>query len=92
MRYKFRFIDLAVVSAATIAILFVATTTNIFSDAAGQTQKAEAFELDEMLLVCAVLLGGLVWALRRLLRERREAGAPDCPPNTRSAPWRFTTP
>jgi diguanylate cyclase (GGDEF)-like protein len=72
MRYKFRFIDLAVVSAATITILFIAVTTNIFSDAAGQTQKAEAFELDEALLVCAVLLGGLVWALRRLLRERRE--------------------
>jgi diguanylate cyclase (GGDEF)-like protein len=71
-RHKFRFIDLAAVAAATLLVLYLGLTTNIFSDAAGRAQKSETLELDELLLVCAMLAIGLIWAFGRLLRERRE--------------------
>jgi diguanylate cyclase (GGDEF)-like protein len=73
MRHRFRFIDLAAVGAATGLALYLGLTFNIFSDAPNVSRKAETLELDEVVLVAAMLFVGLVWALRRLLRERREA-------------------
>ena len=71
-RHKFRFIDLAAVAAAGALVLYLGLTTNIFSDGVGESQKAEALELDELLAICGVLGIGLTWAFGRLMRERKE--------------------
>jgi diguanylate cyclase (GGDEF)-like protein len=72
LRHKFRFIDLVIVAAATLLALYLGLKYDIFTNAPGQTPAAETLEFDELMAVIAVLLAGLVWAVRRLLRERRE--------------------
>ena len=71
-RHRFRLIDLFAVIAATLLVVYIGTTTNIFSDTPGRSQRAQTLELDELLLACGVLVIGLFWAFGRLLRERRE--------------------
>jgi diguanylate cyclase (GGDEF)-like protein len=71
-QHRFRFIDLTAVVAVTLFTLYLGLAFNIFSDAPHTTQKAETLELDELLLVAAVLFLGLVWAMLRLFQERRE--------------------
>jgi diguanylate cyclase (GGDEF)-like protein len=73
IRHKFRFIDFFAVAAAAVLVAYLVLAANIFTDAPHLTQRAETLELDELLLLGAVLIGGLVWAVGRLLRERREA-------------------
>jgi diguanylate cyclase (GGDEF)-like protein len=72
LRHKFRFIDLVIVAAATLFVLYLGLKFDIFANAPGQTPAAETLEFDELIAVIAVLLVGLIWAVRRLLRERRE--------------------
>ena len=72
MTHRFRFIDFSSVAAASFFALYLGLALNIFSDAPNEPRKAVTLELDELLLVCAVLLLGLLWAVRRLVRERRE--------------------
>jgi diguanylate cyclase (GGDEF)-like protein len=72
IRHRYRFVDVSAVAAVVTVVGYLAVAANIFTDAPHQTQKAETLELDEILLVCAVLLGGLIWSYGRLRRERRE--------------------
>ena len=72
LRHKFRFIDLVIVAAATLLVLYLGLNYDIFTNVSGQTPARETLEFDELMAVIAVLLAGLVWAVRRLLRERCE--------------------
>ncbi len=72
LRHKFRFIDFVIVAAATLLVLYLGLKYNIFTDVPGHAQAPGTLEFDELLAVIAVLLAGLIWAVRRLLRERRE--------------------
>jgi diguanylate cyclase (GGDEF)-like protein len=71
-RHKFRFVDLLIVAAATLFVLYLGLKFDIFANTPGQTPAAETLEFDELIAMVAVLLAGLLWAVRRLLRERRE--------------------
>jgi diguanylate cyclase (GGDEF)-like protein len=71
-RHKFRFIDFIAVAAVTLFVLYLGLKLDIFANAPGQNPAPETLEFDELMAVIAVLLAGLVWAVRRLLRERRE--------------------
>jgi diguanylate cyclase (GGDEF)-like protein len=72
IRHRFRFIDGMVVLGAALFALYLGLTYDIFSDGPGRTAKAADLEMDELLLVAGVLFAGLAWAVRRLLRERKE--------------------
>ncbi|MEI9971064.1 MAG: GGDEF domain-containing protein [Ignavibacteriota bacterium] len=57
---------------ATILVLYAGMTVDIFANAPHHTPAAETLEFDELLGAIVVLFLGLVWATRRMLRERRE--------------------
>jgi len=71
VRHKFRFLDFSTVIFATVFVLYFALVANIFTDL-GQQNSVDTLEIDELLLVSAVLVLGLTWAIRRLIRERKE--------------------
>ena len=67
--YKANLIDISVVAAASLFVLYVALTFNIFSDP--HQIQAETLEIDEFLLFFAVLILGSSWAGSRLITARR---------------------
>jgi diguanylate cyclase (GGDEF)-like protein len=71
-RNRFRFLDFSAVMAISLFVLYLGLTTDIFANAGHETPKAETLELDEALAASVVLLGGMLWAFRRLYRERRD--------------------
>ncbi len=71
IRHKMRFVDGVLVATAATLVLFAGLSFDIFSNSANQTPRAETLEFDELLSVIAMLFLGVVWAVRRLLRERR---------------------
>ncbi len=72
-RNRFRLLDFSTVAAISLFVLYLGLTTDIFANAPGKSPKAEALELDEALAASVILLGGMIWAFRRLYRERRDA-------------------
>lgn len=70
--HKLRFLDFAFVIAAIIAFAYFAVVVDIFTNH-DPTAKAVILEVDEMLVVSTALFVGMTWAVRRLLRERRDA-------------------
>ncbi|WP_164879619.1 putative bifunctional diguanylate cyclase/phosphodiesterase [Afifella aestuarii] len=73
LRHKFRFIDFSIVLIATLAMLYVGIVIDIFANAAGDTPAEMSVERDELIAVSVIFLLGLVWAVRRMIRERQEA-------------------
>ena len=71
--YKRNLIDISAVIAASLFVLCVGLTSNVFSDPL-QVQ-AEILEIDELLLFAAVMLLGSVWAGSRLIQTRRMSAA-----------------
>lgn len=72
IRHKYRFIDFTVVAIGTLAVLYAGLTLDIFANAPNHTPQKETLELDELLGVVVTLFAGLLWAIRRMRRERRE--------------------
>ena len=72
-RHRARLVEVSIVGTTTLLTLALALTFDIFPNGAGRTPKPEDLEPDELLLVGAVLLAGLVWMAIRVLRERRAA-------------------
>ncbi len=73
VRHKYRFIDLTVVAIGTLLVLYAGLTLDIFANAPNHTPTADTLEFDELLAAIVVLFIGMLWAVRRMLRERREA-------------------
>ena len=71
VRRRFHFLNLASVLGLTLGVLYLGLNVDIFANGAHRSPRAEELEIDEALLVAAVLFAGLIWAGRRLLRERR---------------------
>jgi hypothetical protein len=71
VRHKFRFIDFALVISGFVLVLYAGLTLDIFANSSNHTPAAEALEFDELVAALVALFLGLVWAVRRLLRERR---------------------
>lgn len=71
-RHRYRFLDFTVVAATTALVLYAGLTLDIFANAPNHTPAAEILEFDELLGVLVVVFLGLLWAVRRMLRERRE--------------------
>jgi len=71
VRHKFRFIDFALVISGFVLVLYAGLTLDIFANSSNHTPAAEALEFDELVAALIALFLGLVWAVRRLLRERR---------------------
>jgi diguanylate cyclase (GGDEF)-like protein len=72
IRHKFRFLDFTVVAIATLAVLYAGLTFDIFANAPNHTPQKETLEFDELMGVVVTLFAGLLWAIRRMRRERRE--------------------
>ncbi len=73
VRHKYRFIDLTVVAIGVLLVLYAGLTLDIFANAPNHTPAADTLEFDELLAAIVVLFIGMLWAVRRMLRERREA-------------------
>lgn len=73
VRHKYRLADFGLVLAATSLMTFAGLSVDIFANTGKHTPKATTLELDELLAVVAVFFLGLLWAVRRLIRERRQA-------------------
>ena len=72
IRHKFRFIDFSAVAIGAAVAIYLALTLDIFTNWNGQAADASQLEIDELVAVSAFFLGGMLWAVRRLIRERRE--------------------
>jgi diguanylate cyclase (GGDEF)-like protein len=72
-RHKYRFLDFTIIIISALLVLYLGMTVDIFANAPNHTPAADTLEFDELLGALIVLLGGMLWALRRLFRERREA-------------------
>ncbi len=72
LRHRFRFVDMTAVLAAVAVVAYLAFAADIFTNASHEASRPAALEIDELLLMSAVLLVGMLWAVRRLLRDRRE--------------------
>lgn len=72
VQHKFRFLDLFLVVAGVILVLYAGLTIDIFANAPTHTPAADTLEFDELLAVIVTLSLGIIWAVRRLLRERRQ--------------------
>ena len=73
IRHKYRFLDFTAVIVGASLILYVGLTVDIFANAPNHTPAADTLEFDELLGALVILFGGMLWAIRRLFRERREA-------------------
>lgn len=71
VRHKFRFIDFMLVVAGAALVLYAGLTFDIFANSPHHTPAADTLEFDELLAVLVILFCGLVWAIHRLLRERK---------------------
>jgi len=71
VRHKFRFLDFSAVIFAVLIVTYIALVENIFTDMEEQHNPNE-LEFDELALISAVLVVGSLWAIRRLIRERKE--------------------
>jgi diguanylate cyclase (GGDEF)-like protein len=71
-RHRYRFIDFTSVAVATILVLYAGMTFDIFANAPNHKPAADTLEFDELLATVVILFLGLLWAIRRMLRERRE--------------------
>jgi diguanylate cyclase (GGDEF)-like protein len=75
MRHRFAIRDLSMVGAGTLVALYWVYAIDIFENARGLPDKHAAIELDEALLVGALLaLGLLAFAWRQYVRQRQEIG------------------
>jgi diguanylate cyclase (GGDEF)-like protein len=73
IRHKYRFFDLTVVMMGALLVLYIGMTVDIFANAPNHTPAADTLEFDELLGALVALFLGMLWAIRRLFRERREA-------------------
>ena len=73
IRHKYRFFDLTAVIIGASLVLYLGMTVDIFANAPNHTPAADTLEFDELLGALVVLFIGMLWAIRRLFRERREA-------------------
>jgi len=71
VRHKFRFLDFAAVGLAVLLVLYIALVANIFTDIE-QQHAPDTLEIDELILISTVLVLGFLWAMRRLIRERKD--------------------
>ena len=72
IRHKFRFIDFTAVALLVFVAAYAAWALDIFTNGAGEAPQRQTFEVDELVAVSVLLLTGMVWAIGRLRRERRE--------------------
>ena len=73
MRHRFAIRDLSIVGAGTLVVLYWVYALDVFENAPGVPKKEATIELDEALLVGALLaLGLLVFAWRQYVRQRQE--------------------
>ena len=73
MRHRFAIRDLSLVAAGTLVALYWVYAVDVFENEPGLSEKKATVELDEALLVGALLaLGLLVFAWRQYVRQRRE--------------------
>lgn len=71
-RNRSRIVDLAVVALAVTVVAYASLLFDIFSNWHGENPELTALELDELIAASIVFLLGMVWAFRRLQRERKE--------------------
>lgn len=71
-RHRFRIRDFSSVILCALAVGYAGLAYDIFSNVDGATPDDLALELDELIATSVVFFGGMVWAFRRLSRERRE--------------------
>lgn len=72
-RNKNRVVDFGLVIALVAAVVFVALVADIFANSPGYQPAPSALEVDELIAIAAVFLGGMFWAYARLRRERQDA-------------------
>lgn len=73
MRHRFAIRDLSIVGAGTLVALYWVYAVDVFENAPGVSKQEATIELDEALLVGALLaLGLLVFAWRQYVRQRQE--------------------
>jgi hypothetical protein len=72
VRHRYRFIDFSIVTAITALVFYAGLKFDIFANAPNHTPAADTLEFDELLATIIILFLGLLWAIRRMLRERRE--------------------
>jgi diguanylate cyclase (GGDEF)-like protein len=73
VKHKFSIIDLGALAAAMGVVAYVAYSVDIFANEANVSAKALTFELDELMLLGALLMFGLlIFAIRRYVGQKRE--------------------
>ncbi len=72
VRHRFRFLDFTVVAIGAALVLYAGLTIDIFANSPNRTPAGDVLEFDELLAALLVLFLGLLWAVRRLRRERRD--------------------